>query len=109
MCPTNLCATTPLNLRAIGRTTQIHINGHRGPAPLEPAAGVSRRLCSRGADSTDWSLHTAGPDNLDRATRLHLPGPADIANAGGVAWANQGWIMLKAETTAEPSRDGPGP
>ena len=34
----------PLDLRAGGLTTQIHINGHRGPAPLEPTAGVSRRL-----------------------------------------------------------------
>ncbi len=33
----------------------------------------------------------------------------DPAGVGGVAWANQGWIGLKAETTAEPSRNGPGP
>ncbi len=45
----------PLDLRAGGLTTQIHINGHRGPAPLrlEPTAGVSRRLCTRGSDSAD--------------------------------------------------------
>ena len=43
----------PLDLRAGGRTTQIHINGHQGPAPLEPAAGVSRRLGARGSDSAD--------------------------------------------------------
>jgi hypothetical protein len=36
-----------------GLTTQIHINGHRGPAPLEPTAGVSQRLCARGSDSAD--------------------------------------------------------
>ncbi len=65
-------------------------------------------LGPRYADSADWSLHTAGPDNPDRATRLQ-PLARDPAGAGGVAWANQGWIGLKAETTAEPSRNGPGP
>jgi hypothetical protein len=31
----------PLDPWVGGRTTRIHTNGHRGPAPLEPAAGVS--------------------------------------------------------------------
>ena len=75
-CRTNLSATAPLDLRASGPTAQIHINGHRGPAPLEPAAGVMSRCCY----SADWSLHTAGPDNPDRATRLHLLGPAAIGS-----------------------------
>ena len=56
-------AGTPSELRAAlcdgldsrdgGPTTRIHINGYRGPAPLEPAAGVSRRLRARGSDSAD--------------------------------------------------------
>jgi hypothetical protein len=41
----NLSATAPLDLRASGPTAQIHINGHRGPAPLELAAGVVSRCC----------------------------------------------------------------
>ena len=36
-----------------------------------------------GSDSADWSLHTAGPDNPDRATRLHLLGPAAIMIGSG--------------------------
>ncbi len=43
----------PLDLRAGGLTTQIHINEHQGLAPLEPTAGVSRQLCARGSDSAD--------------------------------------------------------
>ena len=35
------------------------------------------------SDSADWSLHTAGPDNPDRATRLHLFGPAAIGSGPG--------------------------
>jgi hypothetical protein len=55
---------------------------------------------------------------LDRTTRTALPActcldpqplARDPAGAGGVAWANQGLIGLKAETTAEPSRNGQGP
>ncbi len=30
-----------LELRDGGPTTLIHMDGHRGPTPLEPAAGVS--------------------------------------------------------------------
>ena len=36
-------ATAPLDLRTNGRTTPIHTNGHRGPAPLESAAGFMYR------------------------------------------------------------------
>ncbi len=105
----------PLDLRAGGLTTQIHINGHRGPAPLEPTAVVSRRLCARGldSDSADWSLHTAGPDNPDRATRPHLLGTAAIgsgprrrrrsgAGQSGMEWEEGG-------DCSKPSRDWPGP
>jgi hypothetical protein len=69
---------------ADGRHRYISMNRHRGPAPLEPAAGVSRRLCARGSDSADWSLHAAGPKNSDRATRLHLLGPATIGSGPGL-------------------------
>lgn len=37
-------------------------------------------LLGSDSDSADWSLHTAGPDNPDRATRLHLLGPAAIGS-----------------------------
>jgi hypothetical protein len=38
-CRTNLSATAPLDPWASGPTAQIHVNGRRGPVPLEPAAG----------------------------------------------------------------------
>jgi hypothetical protein len=37
-------------------------------------------LLGSDSDLADWSLHTAGPDNPDRATRLHLLGPAAIGS-----------------------------
>jgi hypothetical protein len=40
-------------------------------------------LLGSDSDSADWSLHTAGPDNPDRATRLHLLGPAAIGSGPG--------------------------
>ena len=40
---TNYSATAPLDLRTNGRTTPIHTNGHRGPAPLESTAGFMYR------------------------------------------------------------------
>jgi hypothetical protein len=57
---------------------------------------------------------------LDLTTRTALPActcldpqplARDPAGAGGVVLANQGWIRpgLKAETTDEPSLNGPGP
>ena len=113
-CRTNLSATAPLDLRASGPTAQIHINGHRGPAPLEPSAGVMSRRCWDRTRTRPTGVYTP----LDRTTRTALPActcldpqpsARDPAGAGGVAWANQGWIGLKAETTAEPSRNGPGP
>ena len=113
-CRTNLSATAPLDLRASGPTAQIHINGHRGPVPLEPAAGVMSRRCWDRTRTRPTGVYTP----LDRTTRTALPActcldpqpsARDPAGAGGVAWANQGWIGLKAETTAEPSRNGPGP
>jgi hypothetical protein len=40
---TNYSASVPLDLRTNGRTTPIHTNGHRGPAPLESTAGFMYR------------------------------------------------------------------
>jgi hypothetical protein len=40
-------------------------------------------LLGSDSDSADWSLHTAGPDNPDSATRLHLLGPAAIGSGPG--------------------------
>jgi hypothetical protein len=42
----------------------IHMDGHGGPAPLEPAAGVSRPLHVRGPGWDRWSLYRAGLNNL---------------------------------------------
>ncbi len=112
-CRTNLSVTAPLDLRASGPTAQIHINGHRGPAPLEPAAGVMCSSCWDWTRTRPTEVYTP----LDRTTRTALPActcldpqplARDPVRAGGVAWANQGWIRMKAETTAELSRDGPG-
>ena len=99
----------PLDPRVGGRTTLIHINGHQGPAPLEPTAGVSRRLCARGSDSADWSLYTAGPDNPDRTTRLHLLGTAAIGSGPGRrrrSGAGQGMGRRRRLQQAEPGRAG---
>ena len=103
----------PLDPWVGGRTTRIHINGHQGPAPLEPAAGVSRRLCARGSDSADWSLYTAGPDNPDRTTRLHLLGTAAIGSGPGrrrrSGAGQSGLEWVEGGDCSKPSRDGPGP
>jgi hypothetical protein len=98
---TNLRATAPLDLRASGPTAQIHIKGHRGPAPLEPAAGVMSRRCWDRTRTRPTGVYTP----LDRTTRTALPTctcldpqplARDPAGAGGVAWAkNQGWIGLQ--------------
>jgi hypothetical protein len=114
-CQTNLSATAPLDLRASGpMAPQIRINGHRGPAPLKPAAGVMSRRCWDQTRTRTTGVYTP----LDRTTRTVPPActcldpqplARDPACAGGVAWANQGWIRLKAKTTAEPSRYGQGP
>ncbi len=69
-CRTNLSATAPLDLRVSGPTAQIHINGHRGPVPLEPAAGVmSRRYWDHRTRTRPTGVYTP----LDRTTRTALP------------------------------------
>ncbi len=48
---------------------------------LETAAGVmSRPLHDWGQGSADWSLYTAGPNNLDRYIRLDLLGLAAVGS-----------------------------
>ena len=71
---------------------------------LEPAAGVMT--------SSSWDRTLTQPTGvytqLDRTARTALPActcldPQPLAwdppGGGGVAWVNQGWIGLKAETT----------
>ncbi len=92
-CRTNLRATAPLDPQASGPTAQIHINGHRGPSPLEPAAGVTSRRCWDQTRTRPTGVYTP----LDRTTRTALPAftcldqqplARDPAGVGGVAWAN---------------------
>jgi hypothetical protein len=103
-CRTNLSAIAPLDLRASGPTAQIHINGHRGPAP-HGACSRSRepQILGSDSDSADCSLHTDGPDNPNRATLDQQAFAQDRP-------AQEEWrgprIGLKAETTA--SRAGTG-
>ena len=83
---TNYSATAPLDLRTNGRTTKIHTNGQRGPAPLslECTAGFMYRTLGI-RSGVCWSLlHTAGPDNLGSVIRhgLHVLGPAAILGPG---------------------------
>ena len=70
---------------------------------MESTGGVMNRLRSgRNPDSDDWSLHTAGPDNPDSATRLRLRGTAAIGSGPG--WSRRsgagqsGMDGLTAET-----------
>jgi hypothetical protein len=78
---------TQVALRA-GQTQPIHLDGHRGPAPLEATAGASRRRCRVHREtgltvSADQSLHTAGPNYPDRTTRQDLLGPATNGEGPG--------------------------
>ena len=72
-------------------------------------------LLGSDSDSADWSLHTAGPDNPDRATRLHLLGPAAIGSGpgrrrrSGVGQSGMEWVEGGDSDCSKPSRDGPGP
>ena len=59
------------------------------------------------------SLHTAGPDNPDRATRLHLLGTAAIGSVPGryrrSGAGQSGMEWVEGGDCSKPSRDGPGP
>ena len=86
----------------------------RAPGARSRTPGVMSRCCWDRTRTRPTGVYTP----LDRTTRTALPActgldpqplARDPTGAGGVAWANQGWIGLKAETTAEPSRNGPGP
>jgi hypothetical protein len=76
------CDIEPLDLRDGGPATLIHMDGHRGPAPLEPADGVSRQLHVLGPGWDHWGLQTAGLDNTGCATALN--------GAGGPTWVGAG-------------------
>ena len=76
------CDIAPLDLRDGGPTTLIHMDGHRGPAPLEPAAGVSRPLHVRGPGWDRWSLHIAGLNNTGCATAPNGAGGPSRVGAG---------------------------
>jgi hypothetical protein len=70
---------------------------------------MSQTLHDWGPDSADRSLHTAGPSNPDRDSRLGLLGPAAIGSGPGrrrVTRTNPGWSGQKAVATA--SRTGTG-
>ncbi len=88
-------------LRAGQRAAQLSGLPQRGPSgqwtdcadtyqwtsrPRAPGARSRRHeppLLGLDSDSANWSLHTAGPDNPDCATRLHLLGPAAIGSGPG--------------------------
>jgi hypothetical protein len=108
------CAILPLGLRA-GRTADAGAYGwtpgRPGPRALEPAGGVmtrSRPLHVRGPGPADRSLHATGQDNLDRDTRLDLPGLAarDMAGARRVTRTNP--ELGEGDGYGEPNRAGPG-
>ena len=61
----------PLDPWVGGRTTRIHTNGHRGPAPPGARSRSEPTAVRSGIGLGRLSLHTAGPDNPDRATRPH--------------------------------------
>ncbi len=78
------CNIVPLDRQDGGPTTLIHRDGHRGPAPLEPAAGVrpsheptAARL-GVGLGPLEYP-HAAGPDSSGCALRLHRMRPKDCA------------------------------
>ncbi len=80
------CDIEPLDPRDGGPTTLIDMDGHEGPAPLEPAAGVSRQLrwhaCVRGPGWDRWSLHIAELNNTGCATAPNGAGRPTRVGAG---------------------------
>jgi hypothetical protein len=76
------CDIETLDLRDGGPTILIHMDGHRGPAPLEPAAGVSRQLHVRGPGWDRWSLYIAGRNNTGCATAPDGAGGPTRVGAG---------------------------
>ncbi len=76
------CYIEPLDLRDGGPTMLIHMDGHRGPAPLEPAARVSRQLHVRGPGWDRWSLYIAGLNNTGCAIAPNGAGGPTRVGAG---------------------------
>jgi hypothetical protein len=69
-----------------------------------------RLWSGRSSYSDYWSLHTAGPDSPDSATRLHLRGTAAIGSGPG--WSRRsgagqsGMERVDGGDCSEPSRTG---
>jgi len=76
--------------------------GRSEPTVVRPGIGLGR-----------LSLHTAGPDNPDRATRPHLLGTAAIGSGPGrrrrSGAGQSGMEWVEGGDCSKPSRDGPGP
>ena len=103
----------PLDPRVGGRTTRIHTNGHRGPAPPGARSRSEPTAVRSGIGLGRLSLHTAGPDNPDRATRLHLLGTSAIGSVPGrhrrSGAGQSGMEWVEGGDCSRPSLDGPGP
>ena len=102
----------PLDPWVGGRTTRIHTNGHRGPAPPGARSRSEPTAVRLGIGLGRLSLHTAGPDNPDRATRPQLLGTEAIGSGPG--WhgrsgaGQSGMEWVEGGDCSKPSRDGPG-
>jgi hypothetical protein len=74
--PAALCAGPTRAPGACSRSEPTAVRTGIGLGLGDPRVGSD-------SDSADWSLHTAGPDNPDRATRLHPLWPAAIGSGPG--------------------------
>ena len=112
---TNYLATAPLDLRTKGRATQIHTNGHQGPAPLESTAGFMYSTLGLRSGVGLGLLESTTHRWTGQLGPRHPPAPARTcshtwlgtqAGAGGATsrWANPVWNGWKAETTAGRAR-----
>ncbi len=88
------------------------MSGHRGPVPwsLQPES-----CADQGPDRGHWadsSLHTAGPNNLDRNIRLDLLGPTAVGSGPGRSKESDadqcGLKRVEGGGYGEPNRAGPG-
>ncbi len=79
--PQRHCAAGPSGQWTDGADTYQWTSRPRAPGAR--SRSHEPPLLGSDSDSADWSLHTAGPDSPDRATRLHLLGPAAIGSGPG--------------------------
>ncbi len=104
-CQTNYCATNPLDLQTNGRTTPIHTNGHRGPAPLESKAGFMNYMMRLRSGVELFLLGSSKHCWIGQLGPRHPSAPARACSHGAtLASANPGWSWWKAETTAGQAR-----